>query len=62
MKQRKILLKLNFRVLFTGIHEKYRYKFNKAGIIEIIKEENLYSTIDDAVATIRRSRSFSEIA
>lgn len=50
------------RVILSGIHEKYRYKFEKAGIIDIVKEENIYPTIDDAVDIMYRSRSFSEVS
>jgi hypothetical protein len=49
-------------VILSGIHEKYRYKFEKAGIIDIVKEENIYPTIDDAVDIMYRSRSFSEVS
>ena len=50
------------RVILSGIHEKYRYKFDKAGITDIVKEENIYATIDNAVEIMYRSRSFGEIS
>jgi hypothetical protein len=48
------------RVIFTGIHENYRNIFEKAGIIDLVKDENIYSTIDNAVEIMHRSRSFSD--
>jgi hypothetical protein len=47
-------------VIFTGIHENYRNIFEKAGIIDLVKDENIYSTIDNAVEIMHRSRSFSD--